>query len=186
MQYSSVGTSALSNLAGGSSKHKRGEDSSPNSFAQLLSKYSGAASSATGVESASSSAEASTTDPATAYQESLKLLRNKIDRILSKLDIEANNGEPINVQLNANGELAVTGDHPRINDLKVALNSEPGLRDLFVQVANQAEQIAKTQNPDGVMTLLKPASADEPTVGVNLPERFSLQIEGTQIKPQMK
>jgi hypothetical protein len=102
---------------------------------------------------------------------------------MSQLNIDTA-GDPLTVHLNASGEVVVSGEHPQKADLQKAIASNPGLQELFTQVAHLAEKIANSQNPNGVETFLNSRDSESMS-SINFPERFSLRIDGTTTEPQI-
>jgi hypothetical protein len=182
------GLSSASPFSSSSISSKGDEDkkNSPKGFADLLATMRSAAQSSTAPSSttqsaASSSALQSSADTQTAYQESFQLLRDKVERIVSKLQLNTT-GDPLRIHLNMNGELVVTGEGSQVAEFQNAISSEPGLKDLFTQVAKLAEQMAKTDNV-GIDEILN--SSDSQSENLRLPKRFSVVIDGTEAEAEM-
>ena len=65
-------------------------------------------------------AEGGSSDSEDIYHEKLQLLRDKVEQIMSQLNIDTT-GTPLTVHLNVAGELVVSGDHPQKADLQKAI-----------------------------------------------------------------
>lgn len=175
------GVSSLSPFGNSASKSGN-ENGSRESFADLLSKMSEAKQPAS-VAPSSSAAEGDSPDVENAYHEKLQVLRERVEEIMSQLNIDTA-GDPLTVHLNASGEVVVSGEHPQKAGLQKAIANNPGLQELFAQVAHLAEKLAMSQNPNGIETILN--SKDSESMGsINFPERFSLRIDGTTTEPQI-
>ncbi|MDX1965297.1 MAG: hypothetical protein SFX18_19280 [Pirellulales bacterium] len=183
-----AGISGWNTSVDGSPRGKKGEESASTSFARLLQAFGGGAaptseSPAAGTESADPLAGVATisADPALVerYDNDLQLLRERIQEILAELNLPSDAG--LTIQQSLSNNLTVTGEEPARTELETALNDDPRLQRLFQAVKSQAEQLAPSFDTEGVL----PTAGLAADGSIQLPARFSLQIENNRISARV-